>query len=139
MNIDGLNAELIGKAEITGIKNAKPLITVKVTQTDGKVSAVDVTASTDTLTVQPDKDGEYILPNGTNIKAKALDAIATADPTLVTLQDAWMYGQCIKAQAVKEIASNNNDYIKITREANTTTIKFEPWAEVTTPAALENL
>ncbi len=75
----------------------------------------------------------------TNIKAKALDAIATADPTLVTLQDAWMYGQCIKAQAVKEIASDNNDYIKITRKANVTKINFEPWTEAHTPAELDNL
>lgn len=141
--IDGLNAEVTGKAEITGIKNAKPLVTVKVTQTTGKVSAVDVTASTDRLTVDAQDDPEYVLTSKdgttTNIKAKALDAIATADPTLVTLQDAWMYGQCIKSAAIKEVQSDNNDYIKITREANATKINFEPWAEVTTPAALENL
>ena len=136
--IDGLNAEVTGEAQIKGVTNTKPLVTVKVTQADGKVSAVDVTASTDTLTVQATTDAEYTLGT-TAIKAKALDAIATADPTLVTLQDAWMYGQCIKSAAVKEVQSDNNDYIKITRENDATKINFEPWAEAHTPAELDNL
>lgn len=136
--IDGLNAEVTGEAQIKGVTNTKPLVTVKVTQADGKVSAVDVTASTDTLTVQATTDAEYTLGT-TAIKAKALDAIATADPTLVTLQDAWMYGQCIKSAAVKEVQSDNNDYIKITRENDATKINFEPWAEAHTTAELDNL
>lgn len=137
--IGELDSEVTGVANIKGVTNTKPLISVKVTQADGKLTAVEVTASTDSLTAQTDADAEYTL--GTiPIKARAIEAISAADPTFVTLQDAWMYGQCIKAQAVKEIASDNNDYIKIERtKDNKTQIDFEPWAEVHTIDDLKTL
>lgn len=137
--IDGLDSEVTGEAQIKGVTNTKPLITVKVTQTDGKLTKVDVNASTDSLTTSTDADAEYTLNGTTPIKAKSIDAISAADPTFVTLQDAWMYGQCIKAQAVKEIASDNNDYIHISRTDNKTQIDFEPWAEVSSIDDLNNL
>lgn len=143
--IDGLNAEITGQAQIKGVSATKPLISVKVTQANGKITGVDVNASVDTLTEQVSTNGEFLLGT-TPIKAKELSAISTADPTFVTLQDAWMYGQCIKGSAIKEVQSDNNDYIKITREAKSvedqtvvTKINFEPWEEVTTIDALNSL
>lgn len=137
--INGLDAEVTGEAQIKGVTNTKPLISVKVTQTDGKLTGVEVKASVDSLTTSTDADAEYTLNGTTPIKAKSIDAISAADPTFVTLQDAWMYGQCIKAQAVKEIASDNNDYIHINRTDNKTQIDFEPWAEVHSIDELNNL
>lgn len=137
--VDELDAEVTGEAQIKGVTNTKPLISVKVTQTDGKLTKVEVNASTDSLTTSTDADAEYTLNGTTPIKAKSIDAISTADPTFVTLQDAWMYGQCIKAQAIKEIASDNNDYIHISRTDNKTQIDFEPWVEVSSIDELNTL
>lgn len=113
------------------------LVTVTTAITDGALDADNskVELKVNTLTVTTDADPEYKIGN-VNYKVKALGAkgqentIANEDPSLVTTQDAWVFGQCIKAQAIKEIASDNNDYIHIVREDNQTKIQFEPWAEV---------
>ena len=122
--------------------DAHNLVKVAVSQVDGKV--VDktnaVTVKTDTLTTIVDQDAEYTLDAPSNsgytkaggYKAKGLTDIAATDPSLVTNQDAWIYGQCIKTQAINAIASEDNEYIKIVREDNKTKIKFEPWTEVHT-------
>lgn len=121
-------------------KNA--LVKVAISQVDGVVSAKEnaVTVKTATLTAGVDQDAEYTLdaasPSGYTqkggYKAKSIDQIASDDPSLVTNQDAWIYGQCIKTQAVNSIASDNNQYIKIVREDNKTKVAFEPWTEVHT-------
>ena len=122
--------------------DAHNLVKVAVSQVDGKV--VDktnaVTVKTDTLTVNAAADAEYTLdtasPSGFTkaggYKAKGLNEVAADDPSLVTNQDAWIYGQCIKTQAVNSIASDNNQYIKIVREDNQTKVAFEPWVEIHT-------
>lgn len=106
-----------------------PLVTVSLKQEAGKIKDLAVTTKTDTLTVTPQNNPEYT--NGSlKFSAKDFDAVANSNPSLVTNQDAWIYGQCIKAQAVASIASDNNKYIKIVREDNQTKVAFEPWTEI---------
>ena len=123
-------------------KDVNSLVKVAVSQVDGVVAAKEnaVTVKTATLTAGVDQDAEYTLANASpsnytkagGYKAKSIDQIAADDPSLVTNQDAWIYGQCIKTQAVNSIASDNNQYIKIVREDNKTKVAFEPWAEIHT-------
>lgn len=142
--IKALKEELDAEVEY---KDANNLVKVAISQVDGVVVAKDnaVTVKTDTLTVGVDQDPEYTLVSPSDYtaaggyKAKSIDQIAATDPSLVTNQDAWIYGQCIKAQAIKAINSDDNEYIKIVREDNKTKIKFEPWSEVHTIGELENI
>lgn len=123
-------------------KDVNSLVKVAVSQVDGVVVAKEnaVTVKTATLTAGVDQDAEYTLANASpsnytkagGYKAKSIDQIAADDPSLVTNQDAWIYGQCIKTQAVNSIASDNNQYIKIVREDNKTKVAFEPWTEIHT-------
>lgn len=119
-------------------KDANNLVKVAISQVDGVVVKKDnaVTVKTDTLTVSPNENPEY--ENGSlKFSAKDFNTVAASNPSLVTNQDAWIYGQCIKAQAIKAINSDDNEYIKIVREDNKTKIKFEPWTEVHTIGELE--
>lgn len=121
-------------------KDANNLVKVAISQVDGVVAAKDnaVTVKTDTLTVSSQENPEY--ENGSlKFSAKDFDTVAASNPSLVTNQDAWIYGQCIKAQAIKAINSDDNEYIKIVREDNKTKIKFEPWAEVQTVTELADI
>lgn len=130
-------------------QDANSLVKVAVSQVDGVVTAKEnaVTVKTNTLTTGVDKDVEYTLaaPSDSGYtkaggyKAKSIDQIAAADPSLVTNQDAWIYGQCIKTQAINAINSDDNEYIKIVREDNKTKIKFEPWTEVHTITELADI
>lgn len=137
--IKAVKEKLDAEVEYTDAHN---LVKVAVSQVDGVVSAKEnaVTVKTATLTVNAAADPEYTLdtasPSGFTkaggYKAKGLDEVAASDPSLVTNQDAWIYGQCIKTQAVNSIASDNNQYIKIVREDNKTKVAFEPWVEIHT-------
>ena len=137
--IKALKEELDAEVEY---KDANSLVKVAISQVDGVVAAKEnaVTVKTATLTTGVDQDAEYTLaaPSDSGYtkaggyKAKSIEQIAAADPSLVTNQDAWIYGQCIKTQAINAINSDDNEYIKIVREDNKTKIKFEPWAEVHT-------
>lgn len=137
--IKALKDSLDAEVEYTSAYN---LVKVAVSQVDGVVVNKDnaVTVKTGALTTGVDQDAEYILaaPSDSGYtkaggyKAKSIDQIAAADPALVTNQDAWIYGQCIKSQAVASIASDNNQYIKIVREDNQTKVAFEPWVEINT-------
>lgn len=135
--IKALKEELDAEVEY---KDANNLVKVAISQVDGVVVAKDnaVTVKTDTLTVSPQNNPEY--ENGSlKYSAKDFDTVAASNPSLVTNQDAWIYGQCIKAQAIKAINSDDNEYIKIVREDNKTKIKFEPWAEVHTVTELADI
>ena len=144
--IKALKEELDAEVEYKDVNN---LVKVAISQVDGVVVAKTnaVTVKTDTLTTGVDQDAEYTLaaPSDSGYtkaggyKAKSIDQIAAADPSLVTNQDAWIYGQCIKAQAIKAINSDDNEYIKIVREDNKTKIKFEPWVEVHTSEELVDI
>lgn len=130
-------------------KDVNELVKVAVSQVDGVVTAKEnaVTVKTATLTAGVDQDPEYTLATASpsnytkagGYKAKSIDQIAADDPSLVTNQDAWIYGQCIKTQAINAINSDDNEYIKIVREDNKTKIKFEPWAEVHTITELADI
>lgn len=135
--IKALKEELDAEVEY---KDANNLVTVTVSQVDGKVVGKTnaVTVKIDTLTVTPDDNPEYT--NGSlKFSAKDFNTVAASNPSLVTNQDAWIYGQCIKAQAIKAINSDDNEYIKIVREDNKTKIKFEPWVEVHTSDELVDI
>ena len=135
--IKALKEELDAEVEY---KDANNLVKVAVSQVNGVVVAKDnaVTVKTDTLTVSPQNNPEYT--NGSlKFSAKDFDTVAASNPSLVTNQDAWIYGQCIKAQAINAINSDDNEYIKIVREDNKTKIKFEPWAEVHTVTELADI
>lgn len=144
--IKALKEELDAEVEY---KDANNLVKVAVSQVDGVV--VDktnaVTVKTATLTTGVDQDAEYTLATASpsdytkagGYKAKSIEQIAKDDPSLVTNQDAWIYGQCIKTQAINAINSDDNEYIKIVREDNKTKIKFEPWTEVHTIGELEKI
>ena len=144
--IKALKEELDAEVEYKDVNN---LVTVAVSQVDGVVVAKEnaVTVKTDTLTTVVEQDAEYTLaaPSDSGYtkaggyKAKSIEQIAATDPSLVTNQDAWIYGQCIKAQAINAINSDDNEYIKIVREENKTKIKFEPWAEVHTVTELGDI
>ena len=137
--IKALKEELDAEVEY---KDANSLVKVAISQVNGVVADKEnaVTVKTATLTTGVDQDAEYTLaaPSDSGYtkaggyKAKSIEQIAAADPSLVTNQDAWIYGQCIKTQAINAINSDDNEYIKIVREDNKTKIKFEPWAEVHT-------
>lgn len=137
--IKALKESLDAEVEYTAAYN---LVKVAISQVDGVVVNKEnaVTVKTDALTTGVDQDAEYTLATPSDsgytkaggYKAKSIDQIAAADPALVTNQDAWIYGQCIKSQAVASIASDNNQYIKIVREDNKTKVAFEPWAEIHT-------
>lgn len=137
--IKALKESLDAEVEYTAAYN---LVKVAVSQVDGVVVKKEnaVTVKTGALTTGVDKDAEYTLATPSDsgytkaggYKAKSIEQIAAADPALVTNQDAWIYGQCIKSQAVASIASDNNQYIKIVREDNQTKVVFEPWVEIHT-------
>ena len=142
--IKALKEELDAEVEY---KDANSLVKVAISQVNGVVADKEnaVTVKTATLTTGVDQDAEYTLASPSDsgytkaggYKAKSIEQIAAADPSLVTNQDAWIYGQCIKTQAINAINSDDNEYIKIVREDNKTKIKFEPWAEVHTVTELE--
>jgi hypothetical protein len=144
--IKALKESLDAEVEYKDVNN---LVKVAVSQVDGVVSAKEnaVTVKTATLTAGVDQDAEYTLdaasPSGYTqkggYKAKSIDQIASDDPSLVTNQDAWIYGQCIKTQAINAINSDDNEYIKIVREDNKTKIKFEPWVEIHTVTELADI
>lgn len=144
--IKALKEELDAEVEY---KDANNLVKVAISEVDGVVAPKEnaVTVKTATLTSGVDQDAEYTLATPSDsgytkaggYKAKSIAQIAADDPSLVTNQDAWIYGQCIKTQAIKAINSDDNEYIKIVREDNKTKIKFEPWAEVHTITELADV
>ena len=144
--IKALKEELDAEVEY---KDANSLVKVAISQVNGVVADKEnaVTVKTATLTTGVDQDAEYTLASPSDsgytkaggYKAKSIEQIAKDDPSLVTNQDAWIYGQCIKTQAINAINSDDNEYIKIVREDNKTKIKFEPWTEVHTVTELADI
>lgn len=120
------------------------LVTVKVELEDGLIKAQtdhNVKVKTDSLisSVQEAQYADFTVTtkDGTTMyTTRNLNEVAAHDPALVTTQDAWVYGQCIKSQAINAINSDDNEYIKIARVANAagdrmiTKVVFTPWGEV---------
>ena len=116
-------------AELHAQDNAEhPLVTVSLKQEAGRIK--DLAVTTKTATLMSDVkiagiDGQVTVGNK-NYYVKDLDAIAGVDPSLVTIQDAWLYGQAL----MTTVKSDNNQYIKVENNAGKLMIQYEPWAEI---------
>ena len=116
-------------AELHAQDNAEhPLVTVSLKQEAGRIK--DLAVTTKTATLMSDVkiagiDGQVTVGNK-NYYVKDLDAIAGVDPSLVTIQDAWLYGQAL----MTTVKSDNNKYIKVENNAGKLMIQYEPWAEI---------
>lgn len=109
-------------------KDDNGLVSVSLSQEAGKIKDLAVTAKVDTLmsdTKLVGIDGQVVVGNKTYY-VKDLDAISASDPSLVTTQDAWLYGQAL----MTTVKSDNNDYIKVENNAGKLMIQYEPWAEI---------
>lgn len=105
-----------------------PLVTVSLSQEAGKIKDLAITTKTDTLmsdTKLAGIDGQVSVGAKTYY-VKDINAIAAKDPSLVTTQDAWLYGQAL----MTTVKSDNNQYIKVENNAGKLMIQYEPWAEV---------
>ena len=118
---DSLAAEL-------NANDVNELISVSLSQEAGKIKDLAVTAKVDSLmsdTKLAGIDGQ-ISVNDKTYYVKDINAIAAKDPSLVTTQDAWLYGQAL----MTTVKSDNNQYIKVENNAGKLMIQYEPWAEV---------
>lgn len=109
-------------------KDDNELVSVSLSQEAGKIKDLVVTAKVDTLMSDiklAGIDGQVVVGNKTYY-VKDLNAISAKDPSLVTTQDAWLYGQAL----MTTVKSDNNDYIKVENNAGKLMIQYEPWAEI---------
>lgn len=109
-------------------KDDNELVSVSLSQEAGKIKDLTVTAKTDTLmsdTKLAGIDGQVVVGDKTYY-VKDITTIAAKDPSLVTTQDAWLYGQAL----MTTVKSDNNQYIKVENNAGKLMIQYEPWAEV---------
>lgn len=118
-------------------QDANNLISVSLNQEAGKIKDLAVTAKTDTLmsdTKLVGIDGQVSIGDKTYY-VKDINAIAAKNPSLVTTQDAWLYGQAL----MTTVKSDNNKYIKVENNAGKLMIQYEPWAEIHSKAELDAL
>lgn len=114
-------------AELTA-KDTNELVSVSLSQEAGKIKDLAVTAKVDTLmsdTKLAGIDGQVTVGAKTYY-VKDINAISAKDPSLVTTQDAWLYGQAL----MTTVKSDNNQYIKVENNAGKLMIQYEPWAEI---------
>ena len=105
-----------------------PLVTVSLKQEAGKIKDLAVTTKIATLmsdTKIAGVDGQVAVGNK-NYYLKDITEISKVDPSLVTIQDAWLYGQAL----MTTVKSDNNQYIKVENNAGKLMIQYEPWAEI---------
>lgn len=120
---DSLAAELHAQDDA-----AHPLVTVSLSQEAGKIKDLAVTTKIATLmsdTKLNNIDGQVAVGDKTYY-LKDITEISKVDPSLVTIQDAWLYGQAL----MTTVKSDNNKYIKVENENGKLMIQYEPWAEV---------
>lgn len=109
-------------------QDANNLISVSLNQEAGKIKDLAVTAKVNTLmsdTKIAGVDGQVVVGDKTYY-VKDITEISKVDPSLVTIQDAWLYGQAL----MTTVKSDNNQYIKVENNAGKLMIQYEPWAEV---------
>ena len=116
---------------------AHPLVTVSLKQEAGKIK--DLAVTTKIATLMSDQklagiDGQVTVGDK-NYYVKDLTEISRVEPSLVTIQDAWLYGQAL----MTTVKSDNNQYIKVENNAGKLMIQYEPWAEIHSETELENL
>lgn len=105
-----------------------PLVTVSLKQEAGQIKDLAVTTKIATLmsdTKIAGIDGQVAVGDK-NYYVKDLTEISKVEPSLVTIQDAWLYGQAL----MTTVKSDNNQYIKVENNAGRLMIQYEPWAEV---------
>lgn len=120
---DSLAAELHAQDDA-----AHPLVTVSLSQEAGKIKDLAVTTKIATLmsdTKLNNIDGQVAVGDKTYY-LKDITEISKVDPSLVTIQDAWLYGQAL----MTTVKSDNNQYIKVENNAGRLMIQYEPWAEI---------
>lgn len=120
---DSLTAELHAQDDAI-----HPLVTVSLSQEAGKIKDLAVTTKIATLmsdTKLNNIDGQVAVGDKTYY-LKDITEISKVDPSLVTIQDAWLYGQAL----MTTVKSDNNKYIKVENNAGKLMIQYEPWAEV---------
>lgn len=118
-------------------QDANNLITVSLNQEAGKIKDLAVTAKVNTLmsdTKIAGVDGQVAVGNK-NYYLKDITEISKVEPSLVTIQDAWLYGQAL----MTTVKSDNNQYIKVENNAGKLMIQYEPWAEIHSQDELEKL
>ena len=109
-------------------QDADKLISVSLKQEAGMIKDLAVISKTDTLMSDVKLagiDGQVTVGDKTYY-VKDLNAIAAKNPSLVTTQDAWLYGQAL----MTTVKSDNNQYIKVENNAGKLMIQYEPWAEI---------
>ena len=129
---DSLNAELHAQDN-----TEHPLVTVSLSQEAGKIKDLAVTAKVNTLmsaTKINGVDGQ-ITVNDKPYYIKDITEISKVEPSLVTIQDAWCYGQAL----MTTVKSDNNKYIKVENNDGKLMIQYEPWAEIHSESELNNL
>ena len=125
-------------AELHTQDNAEhPLVTVSLKQEAGKIK--DLAVSTKIATLMSDTkiagvDGQVAVGDK-NYYLKDITEISKVDPSLVTIQDAWLYGQAL----MTTVKSDNNQYIKVENNAGKLMIQYEPWAEIHSVGELNGL
>lgn len=127
---DSLAAELHAQ-------DANNLVSVSLNQEAGKIKDLAVTAKVNTL--MSDKklagiDGQVVVGDKTYY-IKDITEISKVEPSLVTIQDAWCYGQAL----MTTVKSDNNQYIKVENNAGRLMIQYEPWAEIHSVGELNGL
>lgn len=129
---DSLAAELHAQDNAT-----HPLVTVSLSQEAGKIKDLAVTTKIATLmsdTKLDNIDGQVAVGDKTYY-LKDITEISKVDPSLVTIQDAWLYGQAL----MTTVKSDNNKYIKVENNAGKLMIQYEPWAEIHSKTELDAL
>ena len=109
-------------------QDANNLITVSLNQEAGNIKDLAVTAKVNTLmsdTKITGVDGQVVVGDK-NYYLKDITEISKVEPSLVTIQDAWLYGQAL----MTTVKSDNNQYIKVENNAGKLMIQYEPWAEI---------
>lgn len=135
------------KKDAVETTDTNKLVTITSSETDGIASIDKVEVKVNTLmekvsSVEGAGDLPYVqITDGQYYLSKSLEAVAADDPSIVTTQDAYLYGKAVLAKAVASIKSDNNQYIKIDyqKDTNTSSIVYEPWAEISSVDDLNNL
>lgn len=129
---DSLAAELHAQDDA-----AHPLVTVSLSQKAGNIENLAVTTKIATLmskTKLAGIDGQVAVGDQTYY-VKDITEISKVEPSLVTIQDAWLYGQAL----MTTVKSDNNQYIKVENNAGKLMIQYEPWADVHSLRELNDL
>jgi len=129
LKVDALSADVkVGENTI---------MSVELSQEAGKIKDLKLEAKLDSLMSETKLDGidGQVKVGDTTYYIKDIDTIAKTHPSLVTVQDAWLYGKAL----MTTVKSDNSEYIKVDNVDGKLQIVYEPWAEVHSTDELEAL